>query len=86
MFYVMYTIIRTSREIQGEFSFMGFAHLHCHTGYSLLEGTAMPEALVAMAKRLKMPALAMTDRNNLYGAVDFYSVEEHFGMASASLS
>ncbi|MFL5731834.1 MAG: DNA polymerase III subunit alpha [Chloroflexia bacterium] len=51
---------------------MGFAHLHCHTGYSLLEGTAMPDALVAAAKRLKMPALAITDRNNLYGVVDFY--------------
>src|SRR5947209_6981647 len=67
MFYDMYSI---ERMVKG--FFMRFAHLHCHTGYSLLEGTAMPEALVGMAKRLKMPALAITDRNNLYGAVDFY--------------
>lgn len=51
---------------------MGFVHLHSHSAFSLLEGTATPQALVAMAKKLKMPALALTDRNNLYGAVHFY--------------
>lgn len=49
-----------------------FVHLHCHSAYSLLEGTAKPQTLVGMAKKLKMPALALTDRNNLYGAVPFY--------------
>jgi DNA-directed DNA polymerase III PolC len=51
---------------------MGFVHLHSHSAFSLLEGTATPQALVGMAKKLKMPALALTDRNNLYGAVPFY--------------
>lgn len=51
---------------------MPFVHLHCHSAYSLLEGTAKPQTLVGMAKRLKMPALALTDRNNMYGAVPFY--------------
>src|SRR5438876_5071924 len=51
---------------------MGFVHLHCHSAYSLLEGTATPQALVGAAKKLGMPALALTDRNNLYGAVHFY--------------
>src|SRR6476661_2641482 len=51
---------------------MGFVQLHCHSGFSLLEGTASPQQLVAAAKRNHMPALAMTDRNNLYGVVHFY--------------
>src|SRR5947207_5300360 len=52
---------------------MGFVHLHTHSAYSLLEGTVMPRALVSMAKKHKMAALALTDRNNLYGAIDFYT-------------
>src|SRR5437016_3722402 len=48
-----------------------FAHLHCHSAYSLLEGTATPQALVGAARKLGMPAL--TDRNTLYGAVHFYA-------------
>src|SRR5437588_5296101 len=59
---------------------MGFAHLHCHSGYSLLEGTAMPKALVGAARRLKMPAVALTDRNNLYGAVEFYVQAQKAGV------
>src|SRR5690242_18012534 len=54
------------------FHAMTFVHLHCHSAYSLLEGTATPQGLVSMAKMLKMPALALTDRNNMYGAVPFY--------------
>src|SRR5438093_5961973 len=56
----------------GSAHFGHFAHLHCHSAYSLLEGTATPQALVGAAKKLGMPALALTDRNNLYGAVHFY--------------
>src|SRR5437762_4925216 len=59
---------------------MGFVHLHCHSGFSLLEGTATPQALVGMAKRLKMPALALTDRNGLYGAVHFYMHAQKAGI------
>ncbi len=51
---------------------MLFPHLHCHSAYSLLEGTAKPEQLVAAARRLNMLAIALTDRNVLYGAVHFY--------------
>jgi DNA polymerase-3 subunit alpha len=51
---------------------MGFVHLHSRSAFSLLEGTATPQALVGMAKKLKMLALALTDRNNLYGAIPFY--------------
>src|SRR5215210_645970 len=48
-----------------------FVHLHCHTHYSLLDGASKIPALVRRAKALGMPALAITDHGNLYGAVEF---------------
>ncbi len=59
---------------------MGFVHLHCRSGFSLLEGTATPHALVRRAKQLKMPALALTDHNSLYGMVDFYTHAQKAGI------
>jgi DNA polymerase-3 subunit alpha len=59
---------------------LSFVHLHCHSAYSLFEGTTTPQTLIAMAKRLKMPALALTDRNNLYGAVHFYTLAQKAGV------
>ncbi len=49
-----------------------FAHLHCHSHYSLLDGASPIEGLVARAKELGMNALAITDHGNLYGALEFY--------------
>lgn len=49
-----------------------FVHLHTHTHYSLLDGMSKIPDLVAKAKELGMPAIAMTDHGNLYGAVEFY--------------
>lgn len=49
-----------------------FVHLHVHTEYSLLDGAARIEALVARAAELSMRALAITDHANLYGAIPFY--------------
>ena len=51
---------------------MGFVHLHTHSHYSLLDGLSKIDKLVAKAKRLGMPALALTDHGNLYGAIEFY--------------
>jgi DNA polymerase III subunit alpha len=51
-----------------------FVHLHLHTQYSLLDGACQLDRLIAKAKEYKMPALAMTDHGNLFGAVDFYSL------------
>jgi DNA polymerase-3 subunit alpha len=57
-----------------------FVHLHVHSEYSLLDGAAQLEKLVARAKALKFPALALTDHGNLFGAVDFYTACEKAGV------
>ncbi|HEX3601246.1 MAG TPA: DNA polymerase III subunit alpha, partial [Lacipirellulaceae bacterium] len=49
-----------------------FAHLHCHSHYSLLDGASPIDSLVSRAKELGMNALAITDHGNLYGALEFY--------------
>ena len=49
-----------------------FVHLHNHSDFSLLDGAASIESLVAKAKQLKMPALALTDHGNMFGALKFY--------------
>ena len=49
-----------------------FVHLHTHSEYSLLDGLSRISDLVARARELEMPALALTDHGALYGAIDFY--------------
>ena len=49
-----------------------FVHLHVHSEYSILDGSAKIESLVERAKELKMPALALTDHGNMFGALEFY--------------
>ena len=49
-----------------------FVHLHVHTEYSMLDGAARLKDLFAEAKRLGMPAVAITDHGNMHGAYDFY--------------
>ncbi len=51
---------------------MSFVHLHSHTHYSLLDGAARIKDMVNRAVELNMPALAITDHGNLFGAVEFY--------------
>ncbi len=51
---------------------MGFVHLHLHTQYSLLDGANKISTLIPRVKELGMPAVAMTDHGNMFGAVDFY--------------
>ncbi|MDE2446596.1 MAG: DNA polymerase III subunit alpha [Alphaproteobacteria bacterium] len=48
-----------------------FIHLHLHTAYSLSEGALPIKKLASMAKAQKMPAIAMTDTGNLFGALEF---------------
>ena len=49
-----------------------FVHLHVHTEYSMLDGAARVGPLLTKAAELGMPALAMTDHGNVFGAYDFY--------------
>jgi len=49
-----------------------FVHLHLHTEYSLLDGAVRIDTLMKRVKELEMPAVAITDHGNLYGAIDFY--------------
>jgi DNA polymerase-3 subunit alpha len=49
-----------------------FVHLHVHSEYSLLDGACRIPELARRAAELKMPALALSDHGNLFGAVEFY--------------
>lgn len=49
-----------------------FVHLHLHTQYSLLDGAIRFDDLIAKAKVMNMPAVAMTDHGNMFGAAEFY--------------
>ncbi len=49
-----------------------FIHLHLHTEYSTLDGAVRIKDLIKKAQRSKMPAVAMTDHGNIFGAIDFF--------------
>lgn len=51
---------------------MGFVHLQVASAYDLLSSTASIDKLIAKAKEYHYPALAITDKNVLYGVVEFY--------------
>ncbi len=57
-----------------------FCHLHIHTDYSLLDGACKIESIVAKAKEWRLPALAITDHGNLFGAIEFYRRAERAGI------
>ena len=52
--------------------YANFVHLHTHSQYSLLDGACRLDAVLELAKDLKMPALAITDHGNMFGAIEFY--------------
>ncbi len=51
---------------------MSFVHLHNHSHYSLLEASSETAGLISKAASLNMPALALTDNSNMFGATEFY--------------
>lgn len=59
---------------------MAFVHLHCHTDYSLLDGACDIDQLMNIVVEQKMPAVAMTDHGNLFGAVKFYNAAKANGV------
>jgi DNA polymerase-3 subunit alpha len=50
---------------------LGFVHLHVHSSYSLLEGALTIARLAELAKKDRQPALALTDTDNMFGALEF---------------
>ncbi|MEN6375044.1 MAG: DNA polymerase III subunit alpha [Smithella sp.] len=57
-----------------------FVHLHVHTQYSLLDGMIRLNELFKKAKEFAMPAIAITDHGNMFGAIDFYKQAEANGI------
>src|SRR5215467_3280399 len=57
-----------------------FVHLHLHTEYSLLDGAIRMKELMQKAAEYKMPAVAVTDHGNLFGAIEFYQEATNAGI------
>ncbi len=57
-----------------------FVHLHCHTEFSLLDGTIKINDLFAKASEFGLQAAAITDHGNLFGAIQFYTTAKEFGI------
>lgn len=57
-----------------------FVHLHVHTQYSLLDGACLLERLLRRVKEYKMPACAITDHGNMFGAIEFYDMAMKMGV------
>lgn len=57
-----------------------FVHLHLHTEYSLLDGACRIADVVAACKKMEMPAVAISDHGNLFGAVEFYAAAQAAGV------
>ncbi|MBF8256036.1 MAG: dnaE, partial [Anaerolineales bacterium] len=59
---------------------MSFVHLHVHSEYSMLDGLSHVQDLVAQAKALGMPALALTDHGVMHGVVEFHQAARQAGL------
>src|SRR6476660_7429656 len=57
-----------------------FVHLHLHTDYSLLDGAIQIKPLSKRVEELQMPACAMTDHGNMFGAISFYNAMKYRGV------
>src|SRR6267378_1710482 len=57
-----------------------YSELHCHSAYSFLDGPSPPEENLAEAHRLGYPAVALTDRNGIYGSLAFAHAAQPLGM------
>src|SRR6476646_8318785 len=58
----------------------GFVHLHVHSAYSLLKGSIKIAKLAELAKADRQPALALTDSDNMFGALEFSDKMAGYGI------
>ena len=56
-----------------------YVELHARSAFSFLEGASLPELLMARCAQLEMPAMALLDRNGLYGAPRFHMAAQRAG-------
>ena len=59
---------------------MSFVHLHLHTQFSLLDGANKIKNLMPQVQKYGMPAVAMTDHGNMFGAIEFYRTAAQYGV------
>ncbi|MFQ5857100.1 MAG: PHP domain-containing protein, partial [Anaerolineae bacterium] len=55
-----------------------FAHLHVHTEFSLLDGLAKIDPLMAQVREMGMDSLAITDHGTMYGVIEFYKSAQKY--------
>jgi len=72
--------LRPSSDYLCGMSADSFVHLHCHTEYSTLDGAVRIAQAMKKAKEYGMPALAITDHGNLFGAIEFYEEGKSSGV------
>src|SRR4051794_24066814 len=58
-----------------------YVELHLHTAFSFLDGASLPEEMIARASDLGYQALAVTDHDGLYGAMEFAQAAQNAGIA-----
>jgi error-prone DNA polymerase len=61
---------------------IGYAELHAYSNFTFLEGACHPETLIERAAQLELAAIALTDRDGLYGAVRFAGAARRAGIAA----
>ncbi|HEY5290667.1 MAG TPA: DNA polymerase III subunit alpha, partial [Caulobacteraceae bacterium] len=71
---------RLSRQKEQGVAFEGFVHLRLRSAYSLLEGAIKADAIAPLAAANGMPAVALTDRANLFGALEFSQITKEAGV------
>ena len=59
---------------------MPYVELHCRSAFSFLEGSSLPETLIARCAELNMPAMALLDRDGVYGAPRFHLAAQKLGI------
>ncbi len=80
MYHHTHAILNKTLPIRSTELLMSFVHLHVRSHYSLLNGLAHIKDLVNAAKDAGMPALALTDLSNVYGAVEFFVAAKDAGI------